>query len=249
MIELKSKEQIALIRESGKILYDVLHEAGACIKAGMSSWDVDQIIGSKIFKAGATAAFLNYNGFPGFSCISVNEEVIHGIPSKKRILKEGDLVGIDIGVNYKGYISDSAYTFTIGKITPQEERLLIDTKLALEAGINAALVGNRVSDISKAIYEKVKAYGVVYEYCGHGVGFQVHEEPMIPNVVQGGGGNTRLKPGMVIAIEPMVNLGTASVRLLQDNWTVVTKDGKKSAHYEHTVAITEDGPLILTAKP
>lgn len=249
MIQLKSKEQISLIRDSGKILYEVLHQTGSHVKAGVSTWELDQMIGALIYKAKATAAFLNYNGFPCFSCISVNDEVIHGIPSKKKILKEGDIVGIDIGVNYKGYISDSAYTFKVGRIDPIEEKLLADTQAALASGINAAVVGNRVSHISQAVYEVVKNYGVVYEYCGHGVGFDVHEEPMIPNVVSSGGGNTRLKVGMVIAIEPMVNLGTAGVKLLPDNWTVVTRDGKKSAHFEHTVAITEDGPLILTAAP
>lgn len=247
MIYIKSSAQIEGIRESGKILYDVLHEAGSQIRAGMNAAQLDKIVYNLILKRGATPAFLHYMGFPASACVSVNEEVIHGIPLKKRVFKEGDLVGLDIGVNYKGYISDSAYTFTVGKISESEKKLIEATKAALKAGIESAIIGNRISDVSAAIYAKVKQYGVVRDYCGHGVGLEVHEDPLVSNYPPNAN-SCRLKDGMVIAIEPMINLGTYEVRVLQDNWTVVTADHKKSAHFEHTVAITANGPRVLTAQ-
>ncbi len=245
MIQLKTLDQIKLIKESGDILYATMQKVGSIISEGMTTLELDKIVYTEITKNKATPAFLNYGGFPGSACISINDEVIHGIPSKRKIAS-GDLVSVDIGVNYKGYISDSAYTFTIGSITNEEEELIKATQISLMAGIQASCVNNRVKDISKAIYSNIKQYGVVADYCGHGVGLSVHEDPQIPNVLSPFGLNPRLKAGMVIAIEPMVNLGTHQVELLEDDWTVRTLDRKKSVHFEHTVAITEKGPIILT---
>lgn len=246
MILIKTLTQIQGIRESGKILHDVIHEAGSQIVEGMTTGELNKIVHHLITKAKATPAFLHYAGFPAAACISVNEEVIHGIPSDKKVIKKGDLISLDVGVNYKGYISDSAYTFTCGEVTPVEKKLLLDTQKALEAGIAAAVEGNRVRDISNAVYSVISNYGVVYEYCGHGVGIEVHEEPSIPNDPTFCGRNPRLRSGMVVAIEPMVNLGVPEVKVLSDGWTVVTRDGKRSAHFEHTLAITDEGPQILT---
>lgn len=247
MILLKTNDQIQRIRESGAILYHAMHKVGRALEAGMSTFDIDALLYEEITAhQNALPAFLHYEGFPASACISINEEVIHGIPDKKRRIRNGDLVSIDLGVNLNGGISDSAFTFAVGKIKPEEQRLLSVTQSALAAGIEAAVAGNRVKDISQAVYRSCRGYGVVYDYCGHGVGIEVHEDPQIPNVVYSWGSNPRLKPGMVIAIEPMVNLGTADVSTLSNGWTVVTDDGQKSAHFEHTVAITENGPLILT---
>lgn len=245
MIYLKNKDQIKRISDSGAILYQTMKVIGRELRAGMTTLELDRIIYETITREKATPAFLNYMGFPNSACISINEEVIHGIPGK-RIIKVGDLVSVDIGVDLGGYISDSAYTFTVGKIKQEEQTLLDMTQGALAAGIAAAIPGNRIKDISVAIYEVVKNYGVVHDYCGHGVGLKVHEDPQVPNVVYRGGANPRIKEGMVLAIEPMVNLGTAEVTILEDDWTVVTLDNKKSAHFEHTIAVTANGPEILT---
>jgi len=199
-----------------------------------------------IEKAGGKPSFLGYSGFPASICVSVNKAVIHGIPDK-RPFQEGDVVGIDCGVILNGYFSDSAYTFPIGKITPEIKKLLTITKESLYLGIDQGVVGNRVKDISRAVYRHVipHGYGVVRSYCGHGVGLAIHEDPQVPNY-PGSGPNPRLKPGMVLAIEPMINLGGDDVKVLDDDWTVVTRDGSISAHYEHTILVTEDGPEILT---
>lgn len=245
MIQLKNAQQIQAIADSGKILNSALKAVKSKVVPGVTTGELDKFIHKFITDADAIPAFLNYMGYPGSACISINEEVIHGIPGK-RIVKEGDLVSIDVGVNYKGFISDSAFTFTVGKISSEEQRLIDVTQKALQAGIDAAVVGNRIRDISKAVSDAGSEFGIVYDYCGHGVGFEVHEDPQIANVVTNRGKNPRLKAGMVIAIEPMINLGTADVETLADEWTVVTLDRLKSAHFEHTIAITETGPIILT---
>lgn len=245
MIQLKNEQQIEGIAASAEILKATFSVVEKTIRTGMTTAELDKIVYNTITEAGARPAFLNYMGFPASACISINEEVIHGIPGP-RIIKEGDLVSVDIGVDLGGFISDRAYTFAVGKISTREQELLTVTQAALQAGIEAAVPGNRIKDISRAIYEAASEYGVVYEYCGHGVGLSVHEEPSIPNVVGVRGKNPRIKAGMVLALEPMINLGTADVDLLSDEWTVVTADGLKSAHFEHTVAVTADGNRVLT---
>jgi methionyl aminopeptidase len=245
-VKLKNPKQIEMIRESGKILAKTLHTLGNMMAPGMTPLDVDAECRTLLKRAGARPAFLNYNGFPGALCISVNEAVIHGIPDRRKF-RQGDVVGLDLGVDLDGFISDSAYTFPIGEIEPEIRKLLQVTKEALEQGIAAAAPRGRIHDISRAVYRHIRrhGYGIVRPYCGHGVGFDVHEEPQVPNYVSAGP-NPRLKPGMVLAIEPMVNLGNDDVRVLDDEWTVVTSDGSISAHYEHTIAILEDGVEILT---
>jgi len=246
MIQLKTRDEIQRISDSGDILNATIKEVGKHIQEGITTKELDRIAYDFITKSNAIPAFLNYGGFPASACISVNEQVIHGIPGSYR-LKKSDLVSVDIGVDYKGYISDSAYTFTVGKVGTTEQKLLDRTQAALAAGIKAAVVGNRIRDISEAIYNVIgKDYGVVADYCGHGVGFEVHEDPQVSNFFPVKGRSPRIKAGLVIAIEPMVNLGTGEVFVLPDEWTVVTKDRKKSAHFEHTIGITEEGPLILT---
>ncbi|MFW5689997.1 MAG: type I methionyl aminopeptidase [Spirochaetota bacterium] len=245
-MKLKNLKQIELIRESGRVLAGTLHELGSMIEPGVSLLEIDASCRSLLKTAGARPAFLGYMGFPASLCVSVNEQVIHGIPTR-RTLKEGDVVSLDLGVDLDGYISDSAATFPVGRIAPEIEHLLEVTKGALAAGIAAAHSKGRVHDISAAVFDYVAphGYGVVRPYCGHGVGFAVHEEPQIPNYVSRGP-NPRLKPGMVIAIEPMINLGGDDVEVLDDDWTVVTSDSSISAHFEHTIAILEDRVEILT---
>lgn len=248
MIKLKNEAQIQGIADSGKILAELFNEIEAMIKPGVSTGELDDFVRTFLKKRDAEPAFLDYNGFPGAYCASVNEEVIHGIPSKRRILKEGDIIGCDIGVTWKGFISDSARTFPVGKITPELQKLLEVTKECLAKGIEQAVAGNRIKDIGKAITEHAAphGYGIVHSYCGHGVGFAVHEDPQVSNSYPSRGPNPRIKPGMVLAIEPMINLGTAEVDLLDDDWTVVTSDGSYSAHFEHTVAVFADRTEILT---
>lgn len=246
MIRLKSKKDIEGIRASGQILAETFSVIKEKLTAGITTKDIDVIAAEHIKKNNAIAAFKNYMGFPSSICISVNDEVIHGIPSK-RVIKDGDLVSLDFGVNYKNYISDSAITIPVGKIDEKTQLLLEVTKECLELGIKSAIVGNRVSDISKAVFIHAKKhnFGVVREYCGHGVGFKVHEEPSIPNYI-GTGSSPRLKPYMVIAIEPMINMGSDEIFLHKDEWTVKTVDNSLSAHFEHTIAILDEGPAILT---
>lgn len=245
-MKLKNPKQIGMIRESGKILARTLHTLGGMLEPGITPLDIDAECRSLLRKAGARPAFLNYHGFPGALCVSVNEAVIHGIPNKRR-LEDGDTVGLDLGVDLDGFISDSAYTFPVGNISEDVRKLMQITREALHKGIDAAKPRGRIHDISRAVYTHVRphGYGVVRPYCGHGVGFDVHEEPQVPNYVSSGP-NPRLKPGMVLAVEPMINLGGDDVRVLSDDWTVVTADGSVSAHYEHTIAILEDRVAILT---
>jgi len=247
MIQLKTLEDIKYIKEAGQIIYETACALKKIIAEGITTQELDLLAQEIIAARKARPAFLGYHGFPAALCISVNEEVIHGIPGKRK-LKAGDIVGIDIGVDYKGYIADAAFTLPVGLISREDEKLLKVTEDCLYLGLAQAQVGKRIGDISWAIFNHARASGleVVREYCGHGVGFSLHEEPQIYNY-PAQGPNPKLKPGMVIAIEPMVNAGTWEVEVLADSWTVVTKDRRKSAHFEHTVAILEDRQEILTA--
>lgn len=238
------------MKESGRIAALAHEEIKSKIKPGMTTLDLDEIAFNVITKNNAKPSFKGYNGFPNSICTSVNEQVIHGIPSKKVVLKEGDIVSVDLGALYKGYHSDVCHTLAVGKISLEDQKLLDVTEQALYEGIKKAIPGNKVIDISKAIFDYIKSfehnYGIVEEYTGHGLGTSLHEDPMVPNYVTTGL-DILLKPGMTIAIEPMINIGSRRVKVLKDNWTVVTIDGKKSAHFEHTVHITSNGCEILTA--
>jgi methionyl aminopeptidase len=245
-MKLKTRAQIDQIKASGQILAATLTTLRKMIEPGIDLLQIDAECRRLLSDAGARPAFLGYMGFPASICVSVNEEVIHGIPSKRK-LREGDVVSLDCGADLDGFISDSAVTVPVGRISAEIEQLLRVTEEALEIGIGAARCGGRVHDISRAIHDHIRQYdyGVVKPYCGHGVGFAVHEDPQVPNYVHPGP-NPRLKPGLVIAIEPMINLGGDDVELLGDDWTVVTADRSVSAHFEHTIAVLESGPEILT---
>lgn len=221
--------------------------AGEAVEPGVTTAQIDKIAHEYILKAGATPTFLNYNGFPATACISINDEIIHGIPSHRRVIKSGDIVSIDLGASINGYTGDNAATFACGDISPEAKRLCDVTRESLYEGIKKAVAGGRLGDIGFAIasYCEERGFSVVREYTGHGVGANLHEDPSVPNFGTPGRG-VRLLPGMVIAIEPMINEGTAAIKQMPDGWTVKTKDGKLSAHFEHTVAITANGPLILT---
>lgn len=246
MIRLKNDIQIAGIRKSCKLLAKMYDVVIPQIKAGMSTKDIDDMCKEFIISNGGVPAWYAED-FPGAACISVNDAVIHGIPSKKVHVVEGDIVSLDVGIDLDGYISDSARTIPIGKVSEEAERLMKVTKECLAAGIAACKTGNRIGDISRAVYDIATAagYGVVYDYCGHGVGLSVHEDPNISNVPERGP-NPRIQAGMVLAIEPMINLGTADVYVDDDDWTVLTMDGKISAHEEHTVAVFADHTEILS---
>ena len=248
MIIIKTNQEIEKIRESGKIVSEALHVAEEIVKPGITTGEINSIIEKTILKHGATPSFKNYNGFPAASCISPNCIVVHGIPSKKTVLCEGDIVSVDVGAFYKGYHADAARTFSVGNISSEAQRLIDVTKECFFRGAQQALINNRVGDISFAVqsYAEENGYGVVRELVGHGVGKNLHESPDIPNFGNAGRG-IRLVKGMVIAIEPMINMGCAEVDFnREDGWTVTTRDKKLSAHYENTVAITEDGPVFLT---
>ena len=247
MIVLKDKAELTLMREAGKIAAAALAETGERIKDGVTTAELDKFIRHFIEKHGATPSFLNYQGFPASACISVNEEVIHGIPSKDRVIREGDIVTIDVGAFKKGYHSDTAYTFYCGEVSEEAKRICEVTKAARDRGIEAALIGNRIGDIGSAVECEALAHGysVLRDYTGHGVGAHLHEPPDVPNYGRAGHG-VRLCEGMTIAIEPMLTQGSERVCTLPNGWTVVTADGKLSAHFEHTVAITPDGAEILT---
>ena len=247
MIVLKTNRELALIREACRISAGALKVAGEAVQPGVTTEEIDKIAYDYIKKNGGEPNFLNLYGFPATACISINNEVIHGIPSKKRKIKEGDIVSIDLGAKVEGYNGDNAATFAAGKISPEAQRLIDTTKESLYEGIKVAVMGGRIGDIGHAVqsYCEKRGYGVVREFVGHGIGKELHEEPSVPNFVTPGRG-VRLMPGMTLAIEPMINEGSKNVRTLSDGWTVVTSDGKLSAHFEHTVAITVDGPKILT---
>lgn len=247
MIQIKSQREIELMREAGRILDLTRKMLEEHIKSGISTLQLDQLAESFIINLGATPSFKGYHGFPGSICTSINEVVVHGIPSTKHILKEGDIITLDFGVNYKGYHADSATTYPVGKVTPEIEKLLEVTEKSLYVGLEQAKPGNQVSDISHAIetYVKPFGYGIVEEFTGHGIGRSLHEDPYVPNFGKPHQGPV-LKPGMTFCVEPMVNLGTKRVKILSDNWTTVTTDRKPSAHFEHMIVITETGYEILT---
>jgi methionyl aminopeptidase len=246
-IILKKPEQILLMKEAGRITGEALLVARDAIRPGISTKELDSLIHAYILKCGAKPSFLGYGGFPGSACISVNNQIIHGIPSHKVFLHEGDIVKVDVGAIYRGYHGDSAKTFAVGRVSEEAQKLIDATRESFYRGVSFARVGNRLGDIGHAVqaYAESCGYGVVRKYVGHGVGTHLHEEPDVPNYGTPGRG-CRLYPGMTIAIEPMVNEGTAEIKELSDGWTVVTADGRLSAHYEHTVAITDDGPILLT---
>ena len=247
MIVLKTTRELSLMKEACRISAGALRVAGEAVKPGVSTWEIDQIAYEYIKSQGAEPNFLHLYGFPATACISINDEIIHGIPSKERILKEGDIVSIDLGAKIHGYNGDNAATFACGKISEQAQRLMDTTKESLYKAIEMAIPGNKIGDIAWAVqdYCEQRGYGVVREYTGHGVGRELHEDPSVPNYGKAGRG-VRLLPGMTLAIEPMINEGTAAIRQMPDGWTVKTADHKLSAHFEHTVAITNDGPVILT---
>jgi methionyl aminopeptidase len=246
MIKIKTAKQIDGIRAASRILVQVLREVEQRVKPGATTEELDRYARELIEKMNARPAFLGYMGFPAALCTSVDSAVIHGIPDRTP-LEEGQIVSVDCGVEFNGFYSDSAVTIPVGKISTEIEKLMDVTKESLALGIAEARVGNRVSDVSRAIYSHVSehGYGVVRPYCGHGVGLEIHEDPQIPNYV-GSGPNPRLKSGMVVAIEPMINIGGDDIDVLDDDWTVVTADGSTSAHFEHTVAILKEGTEVLT---
>jgi len=235
------------MREAGRIAAQALQRVGEAVRPGVTTEELGRVAHRHIVSCGAEPTFLHYNGFPASACISVNDEVIHGIPSRKRALREGDIVSVDLGATWQGYVGDTACTFAVGRLSAEARKLCDATREALFEGIAKAVPGAKVGDISDAIQSwcEARGYSVVREYTGHGVGRVMHEDPCVPNFGQAGHG-VKLRPGMTLAIEPMVNQGRAAVRVLPDKWTVVTRDGRLSAHYEHTVAITVNGPVILT---
>ena len=247
MVSIKSKKEIERMREAGKILARVHQELGQALKPGMSTWEVDKL-GERIIRDfGCIPSFKNYNGFPASICVSVNDEVVHGIPDRHRILQEGDIVSLDAGVIWKGYHSDAARTHGIGQISPQARKLIEVTEQCFYEGIKYAKAGNHLNDISTAIqrYAESFGYGVVRDLVGHGIGSRLHEDPEVPNFSQKKRG-VRLRPGMTLAIEPMIYEGRYDVVWLDNDWTVVTDDGSLSAHYENTILITDGEPEILS---
>ncbi|MBP3572149.1 MAG: type I methionyl aminopeptidase [Clostridia bacterium] len=247
MIQLKNPDQIKIMKEAGRITGEALLVARDHVRPGISTYELDRLVRESIEKAGAKPSFLGYGGFPGSACISINDEVIHGIPSKKRFLEEGDIVKVDVGAFYKGFHGDSARTIAVGRVSDEAQKLIEVTRASFFAGIDQLKVGNRLGDVGAAIDGLVVANGfsTVKRYIGHGIGHELHESPDVPNYGTPGRG-TRLCAGLVIAIEPMVNIGTETVRELSDGWTVKTADGSLSAHYENTVALTSDGIINLT---
>ena len=247
MIIIKSQDEIELMREAGRVTAQILADLQQVIQPGISTKDVDRYVEERILENKMIPAFKGYGGYPASACVSVNQQVVHGIPSKKRILVEGDIVSVDMGTIYKQYYSDAARTYPVGKIDEEAQRLIDVTKESFFRGLEFCKPGYRLSDVSHAIQTHVEAagFGIIREYVGHGIGRNMHEEPQIPNYGAPGRG-PRLVPGMVLAIEPMVSMGSYDVFVLDDDWTVETIDGKLSAHYENTVVITEDEPLLLT---
>lgn len=247
MVSIKSEREIELMREAGRILARVHEELEKALKPGMSTLDVDKLGEHIIRSCGCIPSFKNYNGYPASICVSVNDEVVHGIPNKRRILQEGDIVSLDAGVIYKGYHSDAARTHGIGEISPEAQKLIDVTKQSFFEGIKFAKAGNHLNDISTAIqtYAESFGYGVVRDLVGHGIGSHLHEDPEVPNFSQKRKG-ILLRPGMTLAIEPMINAGRYDVAWMDDDWTVVTDDGSLSAHYENTILITEGEPEILS---
>lgn len=246
MIEIKNSRELAAMKEACIISARALKLAGEAVEPGVTTEEIDRVVRRYIESQGAKPSFLGYGGFPASACISVNETVIHGIPDKRKI-KAGDIVSVDVGAFFNGYHGDNAATFPAGDVSKEAQVLMDATREGLYEGIKAAVAGNRIGDIGAAVqrYVEVRGYSVVRQFVGHGVGANLHEDPSVPNFGTPGRG-PRLLPGMTIAIEPMINAGTHEVKILGDGWTTVTCDGKLSAHFEHTVAITRDGPVILT---
>jgi methionyl aminopeptidase len=246
MITLKSKREIELMRVASRIVTEILEELRAACSPGVTTGDLDRISEEATRRHHAQPAFKGYRGFPHALCASINQEVVHGIPGSRE-LKDGDIVGLDFGVITDGYYGDAAITVPIGQVTPEVTRLLRVTEECLYRGIEQMVPGNHLSDISRAVQNHAESHGysVVREFGGHGIGRRLHEDPMVLNYVHDGPG-IKLRPGLVLAIEPMINMGTESVKVLKDGWTVVTIDGKPSAHFEHTVAVTDNGPDILS---
>ena len=248
MITIKSDREIELLRKAGRIVYDTHKYLKPYIKEGITTRELDKLAEDFIRSQGATPSFKGYEGYPTSICTSINDEVVHGIPSNRK-LKNGDIISIDIGACYKGYHGDSAWSYAVGEVDDEIKQLLHDTEKSLFIGLEQVKPGNRIGDIGHAIqeYAESRGLGVVRELCGHGVGTNVHEDPDVPNF---GTPNTgvRLKKGMVIAVEPMLTLGSPDILLLEDDWTIITEDGSPSAHYEHTVVVTEDGYQILTGE-
>ena len=249
MIVCRSQTELEKMRAAGRLVGEVLTELSAMVAPGVTTADLDEAAETRIKQAGATPAFKGYHGYPATICASINEEVIHGIPSGRRILNEGDVISIDVGASLDGYYGDSAVTLPVGPVSEEAATLLRVTEESLFKAIERVKVGGRVSDIGHAVQKHVEAFGfsVVREFVGHGIGERMHEEPQVPNYGEPGRG-PRLAEGMVLAIEPMVNAGKPAVKVLSDGWTAVTRDGSLSAHFEHTVAVTADGPWILTAR-
>jgi len=235
------------MKPASRIVAEILLELREVVRDGITTAEIDRLAEEKTLKRNAKPAFKGYRGFPASICISINHEVVHGIPSPKRIVRSGDVVGLDFGVIFDGFFGDSAVTVPVGEITPEVQNLLRITEQALYKAIEAAVPGNFLSDVSAAIQTLADEhhFGIVREFCGHGIGRALHEDPPVLNYVQSGKG-PKVKPGLVIAIEPMINLGSEKVKVLEDGWTVVTLDGRPSAHFEHTIAVTPDGPEILT---
>ncbi len=247
MIVLKTGRELKIMREACRISAEALKLAGNAVQPGVTTAEIDRIAEKYILSQGAVPNFKNYNGYPATACISINNEVIHGIPSVKRVIKAGDIVSIDLGAKFDGYHGDNAATFACGDISDEAKRLIDTTRESLYKGIEAAVSGGRLGDIGYAIqqYVESRGYSVVRDFVGHGVGTNLHEAPEVPNFGTRGRG-IRLMPGMTLAIEPMINAGRSDVKVMPDGWTVLTKDGSLSAHFEHTVAITPDGPQIMT---
>ena len=247
MIVLKTGRELKVMREACRISAEALKLAGSAVEPGVTTAELDKIAEKYILSQGATPNFKNYQGYPATACISINNEVIHGIPSKKRVIKAGDIVSIDLGAKFEGYHGDNAATFACGDVSAEAKRLMDTTRESLYEGISAAVSGGRLGDIGAAIqqYVEKRGYSVVRQFVGHGIGTQLHEAPEVPNFGTQGRG-IRLMPGMTLAIEPMINVGHYDVKVMPDGWTVLTKDGSLSAHFEHTIVITPDGPQIMT---
>ena len=249
-VKLKSLADIEAMKEAGRLSAEVLRIVGEAIHPGVTTRELDVIAEKAIRAGGGKPAFKGYGGFPASICASVNEQVVHGIPSKKTVLKEGDIISIDTGAVVNGWVGDNAWTYAVGEVSPEKRRLLEVAEESMWAGIEAAVPGNRMGDIGAAVQRTAEkaGYGVVRKYVGHGIGRDMHEDPDVPNYGRRHTG-IKLVPGMVLAIEPMVNMGTKNTVLMPDGWLVCTRDGKPSAHFEKTVAITEEGPVLLTVEP
>ena len=246
-IQLKSLDEIRLMREAGLVVSAILDDVCAAAKPGVSTWELDKIAARGIEKHKVVSAFLGYHDYPAVLCTSINEVIVHGIPRKEHVLKDGDIIGIDFGIFKHGFCADSARTVLVGEVSPAKRKLVAAAEESLEKAIAVCTVGNRIEDIGHAVQSHVEpmGYSVVRQFVGHGIGTRMHEEPAVPNYGDPGKGK-RLKRGLVIAVEPMVNAGAPDVEILDDQWTAVTKDRSMSAHFEHTIAITDEGPWVLS---